>query len=62
MSLVIIQPDLGTSLLIAISGIVVLWFAGLNHKYFFYSFLISILSAFLISFLQPDQKLRVLTF
>ena len=63
MSLVIIQPDLGTSLLISISGIVVLWFAGLNHKYFFYSFLISILSLpFLISFLQPYQKLRVLTF
>jgi rod shape determining protein RodA len=36
MSLVIIQPDLGTSILISISGIIVLWFAGLNHKYFFY--------------------------
>ena len=63
MSLVIIQPDLGTALLIAISGIIVLWFAGLNHKYFFYSFLISLLSLpFIISFLQPYQKLRVLTF
>ena len=63
MSLVIIQPDLGTSLLISISGILVLWFAGLNHKYFFYSFLISILSLpFIISFLKPYQKLRVLTF
>ena len=63
MSLVIIQPDLGTSLLISISGIVVLWFAGLNHKYFFYSFLISILSLpLIISFLKPYQKLRVLTF
>ena len=63
MSLVIIQPDLGTSLLISISGIIVLWFAGLNHKYFFYSFLFSILSLpFIISFLKPYQKLRVLTF
>ena len=63
MSLVIIQPDLGTSLLISISGILVLWFSGLNHKYFFYSFLISILSLpFIISFLQPYQKLRILTF
>ena len=63
MSLVIIQPDLGTSLLISISGVLVLWFAGLNHKYFFYSFLISILSLpFIISFLKPYQKLRVLTF
>tara|TARA_A100000164_G_scaffold234775_1_gene208493 strand:+ start:3594 stop:4718 length:1125 start_codon:yes stop_codon:yes gene_type:complete len=63
MSLVIIQPDLGTSLLISISGIIVLWFAGLNHKYFFYSILITFLSLpFIISFLQPYQKLRVLTF
>jgi len=63
MSLVVIQPDLGTSLLISISGIIVLWFAGLNHKYFFYSFLISVLSLpFIISFLKPYQKLRVLTF
>jgi len=62
-SLVIIQPDLGTSILISISGIIVLWFVGLNHKYFFYSFLISLLSLpFIISFLQPYQKLRVLTF
>ena len=63
MSLVIIQPDLGTSLLISISGIMVLWFAGLNQKYFFYTFLISVLSLpFIISFLKPYQKLRVLTF
>ncbi len=63
MSLVIIQPDLGTSILISISGIIVLWFAGLNHKYFFYSFLISLVSLpFIISFLKPYQKLRVLTF
>ncbi len=63
MSLVLIQPDLGTSILISISGILVLWFAGFNHKYFFYSFLISLLSLpFIISFLQPYQKLRVLTF
>jgi len=63
MSLVIIQPDLGTSILISISGIIVLWFAGFNHKYFFYSFLFSLLSLpFIISFLKPYQKLRVLTF
>ena len=63
MSLVIIQPDLGTSILISISGILVLWFAGFNQKYFFYSFLITLLSLpFIISFLKPYQKLRVLTF
>ena len=63
MGLVIVQPDLGTSLLIATSGIAVLWFAGINHKYFIYTMLsFVILLPFIISFLKPYQKLRVLTF
>ena len=63
MGLVIVQPDLGTSLLIAISGLAVLWFAGINHKYFIYTMLAFLISLpFIISFLQPYQKLRVLTF
>ena len=63
MGLVIVQPDLGTSLLIAISGIAVLWFAGINHRYFIYTLLGFIISLpFVIAFLQPYQKLRVLTF
>ena len=63
MGLVIVQPDLGTSLLIAISGIAVLWFAGINYKYFIYTMLGFIISMpFIIAFLKPYQKLRVLTF
>ena len=63
MGLVIVQPDLGTSILIAISGIAVLWFAGINHKYFIYTVLgFLILLPFIIAFLKPYQKLRVLTF
>ena len=61
--LVISQPDLGTSVLIALSGIMVLWLAGLNVKYFVYSSILLIISApFIISFLKPYQKLRLLTF
>ena len=61
--LVISQPDLGTSILIALSGIVVIWLAGLNIKYFIYSFIAFLISMpFVISFLKPYQKLRVLTF
>ena len=61
--LVISQPDLGTAILIALSGIIVLWLGGVNVKYFFYSFLLFIISApFIISFLKPYQKLRILTF
>ena len=61
--LVISQPDLGTSILIALSGLVVLWLAGLNMKYFIYSSLVFIISMpFVISILEPYQKLRILTF
>ena len=61
--LVISQPDLGTSILIASSGLVVIWLAGLNIRYFLYSFFILLVSLpFAISFLKPYQKLRILTF
>ena len=63
MGLVIVQPDLGTSLLIAISGIAVLWFAGINNRYFIYTMMGFIIALpFIIAFLKPYQKLRVLTF
>ena len=61
--LVITQPDLGTSILIALSGLVVIWLAGINIKYFIYSFIVLLISMpFAIAFLQPYQKLRILTF
>ena len=61
--LVVSQPDLGTSILIALSGLVVIWLAGINIKYFIYSFVVLLISLpFAIAFLQPYQKLRVLTF
>ena len=61
--LVISQPDLGTSILIALSGLVVIWLAGINIKYFIYSFIVLIISMpFAIAFLKPYQKLRILTF
>jgi rod shape determining protein RodA len=61
--LVISQPDLGTSILIALSGLVVLWLAGIKIKYFIYSSLTLIVSMpFAISVLKPYQKLRILTF
>ena len=61
--LVISQPDLGTSILIAMSGIIVMWLAGFNIKYFVYSGLTLVISLpFVISILKPYQKLRVLSF
>ena len=62
-TLVLSQPDLGTSILIALSGLVVIWLSGVNIKYFVYSTLALIVSApFVISFLKPYQKLRILAF
>ncbi len=61
--LVIKQPDLGTSILIAGSGIAIIWLAGLNIKYFVYSSLVLLVSLpFAISVLKPYQKSRILTF
>jgi rod shape determining protein RodA len=61
--LVVTQPDLGTSILIALSGLVVIWLAGMNIKYFIYSFITLLISMpFAIASLKPYQKLRILTF
>ena len=61
--LVASQPDLGTAILIGLSGLVALWLAGLHIRYFIYSSLAFLVSMpFVISFLEPYQKLRILTF
>ena len=61
--LVLSQPDLGTSVLIALSGLLVIWLSGVSVKYFVYSGLILLISApFVISFLKPYQKIRILAF
>ena len=61
--LVVTQPDLGTSLLIAASGVVVAWLAGVRLKFFAISFLgLIALLPIAISFLKPYQKARILTF
>ena len=61
--LVLSQPDLGTSLLILSSGIIIIWLAGIKQKYFFYMSLLLIAAApVVISLLKPYQKARILTF
>jgi rod shape determining protein RodA len=57
------QPDLGTALLVAFSGLFVIWLTGFKIKYFLYSSLLFIsLAPVAISFLKPYQKSRILTF
>jgi len=61
--LVIAQPDLGTAVLIASSGIIIIWLTGFSVKYFMYLvFLLICLIPVGISFLKPYQKSRILTF
>ena len=61
--LVIMQPDLGTALLIGAGGITVAWLAGVKVKFFAYASLIFVsLLPIAISFLKPYQKARILTF
>ena len=61
--LVVAQPDLGTSILIALGGVTVSWLAGVRVKFFAYaSILFILLTPIAISFLKPYQKSRILTF
>ena len=61
--LVLSQPDLGTAILILLSGMVVTWLAGVRWKIFAYlTLLATILAPIAISFLKPYQKSRILTF
>ena len=62
-TLIVMQPDLGTALLIVMAGFSVVWLAGLRFKYFVYSFILLIsIAPVVISLLKPYQKLRILTF
>ncbi len=62
-SLIVVQPDLGTSLLIGLSGLSVLFFAGLPWKVIFTAIAGVILSAPVAwHFMHGYQKQRVLTF
>lgn len=61
--LIIAQPDLGTSLLIAMSGLFVLFFAGLPWRVILGSTLTALVSLpVLWHFMHDYQKRRVLTF
>ena len=61
--LVASQPDLGTAVLIMIGGFAVVWLTGFRIKFFLYSFFVLIFFIpFAISFLEPYQKSRILTF
>ena len=64
MGLVLLQPDLGTSLAVAFGGIVVMFLAGIPQKWFIGGGIAAVLLAPVAYFfgLAPYQQQRVLTF
>ena len=61
--LIVKQPDLGTALVLLFCGLITLWCAGINKKFFTYSFILVLLTAPISwHFLKPYQKRRILVF
>ncbi|MCK4651069.1 rod shape-determining protein RodA [Candidatus Babeliales bacterium] len=55
------QPDLGTAIVILLSGFILFWFIGINKKFFIiFGLIIFISTPFLWTFLKPYQKQRIL--
>ena len=61
--LILKQPDLGTALLFFSAGLLLLWFSGLNKKFFLYFFLVMVVGCPLgWKILKPYQKQRLSVF
>ncbi len=62
-ALILKQPDLGTALILMFSGLLLLWLAGINKKFFYYGAAILLLTAPLSwKILKPYQKKRIAVF
>jgi cell division protein FtsW len=60
--LILIQPDFGTMLVLLLVAFFMLFVAGINWKYFFYSALAGVLSLYLIIKIEPYRVRRITTF
>ena len=61
--LVLLQPDLGTTLILLISFLVILFYAGINKLFIFIAFcIVGLLSSPVWNSLQPYQQSRILVF
>ena len=62
-AMILLQPDLGTSILIAFSGLVIVFLSGIKKRYLFTGLLFFIASLpFIWKNIHPFQQKRVLTF
>lgn len=61
--LILKQPDLGTGLILAFSGTIMLWLTGISKKFFIISFVLGVLCApILWNVLKPYQRQRIAVF
>ncbi|MCL4361271.1 rod shape-determining protein RodA [Candidatus Dependentiae bacterium] len=61
--LILKQPDLGTAMIISLSGILLFWMAGIGKKFFFWSSIFLLITApVLYKCLKPYQKQRIAVF
>jgi len=61
--LILKQPDLGTAILVFLSGALLLWLAGLSRKFFIITGVLACIAApVLYSGLKPYQKNRIMVF
>lgn len=61
--LILKQPDLGTAIIVAVSGLILLWLAGIGKKFFIYLFGFMLITAPVSwKFLKPYQKQRIAVF
>ena len=60
--LIVVQPDLGTGILVSLSGLAIIFFAGIKWKWVAYSLLLGLLFSPLVWFSMTDyQQGRVIT-
>jgi len=60
--LILLQPDFGTMLVLILVAFFMLFVAGLNWKYFFYSIVAGVLGLYLIIKIEPYRVKRLTTF
>lgn len=61
--LILKQPDLGTAIIVSVSGLLLMWLAGIGKKFFIWFFAILLITAPITwACLKPYQKQRIIVF
>ena len=61
--LILKQPDLGTAIIILLSGMILFWLAGIKKSFFIWTFIIVLVTTPITwNFLKPYQKKRIEVF